>query len=234
LGGVLFTTSLFVINRVFWAIGASTVAVDAPNAPDGFVHLLLIIASWDWRVLLVLAGAFLLVHLWLTYQQHQYIDAARNELNLLNNASGRLAEIEAAQRDTNENWEAFKQTTTWQMKNIGQVLHIAAAERDLRQKLEVLASTLQWQGNEMDLDAWRGGYSAWAASFAEYKATIKAAIPDVDEGVSPTTSQMASSEVRESGVPEEILTDYYLFAIQRSELSSLRSAYQARVQEVLT
>ena len=69
--------ALLIINRIIWFIGISTVADDAQNAASGIVKLLLVIASWPWWALAMIAALALIFQFWHAYRVASFIEEAK-------------------------------------------------------------------------------------------------------------------------------------------------------------
>jgi hypothetical protein len=81
-GGVAIAAwTLFVVNRLIWLVGISTVLDDLKGAPDNLAGLLLLVASAPWWLLLFAAIIPTAIWVYQTYRIYSSIGLSRDEIS---------------------------------------------------------------------------------------------------------------------------------------------------------
>ena len=166
--------ALLIINRGVWLVGISTLTDDAGTASDGLIKLLIIIASWPWEVLALLAIFGVLTLFWQVYQIFRYMDDAKTIHNELRNLPMQMMTL---QSELSAFTSRFDELVSFASNTAKEAFDCQRAVDDIMpdlKRLEDMRAALAIGDGQGPVN-----WTEWGADFHAFRAELEAFLPRV-------------------------------------------------------
>lgn len=241
LGVTIGLVGLWIINRLLWLVGLSTVTSDAPNAPKGLLELLTAIASMPGWALGVLALAAIGVQVWLAYNVLAQLDDnksalweassvkqdfARLNMVVSSESHGVKSKLDALTANVAEVHREMDRNRSMQfVANQNLLLWTILAER-LYEKASKLELSPGQADPKVGWAEWEHLYEIWVLEFEQWVALFN--VDPLGAAVQERFSSMAGSHEKQRllethKISSERLQLYFKFHEKRKALANFHS-----------